>query len=120
MNFSNFYYTEDKQFINEVRELLTEEEIDPSFVTKLINHLEKFTHLPYGDLDVAVYNELRKTVKGDNEQIKRLKKKVHDIIIKAKNKFLSNVQNKIEKITVTPKAEQTEMVISNQNIGDLQ
>lgn len=109
MNFSQYYFTDNElkeQFLNEVSLLLKEDEdtnnIDPIFVSRLMNYLEK-VFPSYGSFDGAVGKELIKYVKGDQKHIKKIKKKIHDIISKARVKFLDTVQNKIERVSVTPR-----------------
>jgi len=94
----------------EIKSVLTEEEenynvdnIDPKFISRLLNYVDSKCFFSYGDFDVAVGNEIRKYMKGDNSYVKKVKKRIHDIINKARNKFLMDVSNKIEKIKVQPK-----------------
>lgn len=103
-----FQESEAKAFANEVK-LLVEEEvssvgINPTFISRLTNYLER--RFPnYGDFDTAVGNEIRIYIKGDNAYIKKVKQRIHDIINKAKAKFLRNIQDKVEKVKVLPKEE---------------
>jgi len=107
MNFSEHYFIEDaKAFTKEVM-LIVEEEtasvgLDPAFVAGLSNYLEK-CFPSYGDFDVAVGNEIRKYMKGDNSYVKKVKKRIHEIINKCKSRFLHDLTNKVEKIKVQPK-----------------
>ena len=108
MNFSEHYFKEDdaKKFANEVILMVEEEtasvEIDPAFISGLSNYLEK-CFPAYGNFDVAVGNEIRKYMKGDNSYVKKIKKRIHEIINKCKSKFLHDVTNRTEKIKVQPK-----------------
>lgn len=109
MKFAEHYFKESdaKAFANEVRLILEEESpsigIDPAFVAGMCNYLEKcFPN--YGDFDVAVGNEIRKYMKGDNSYVKKVKKRIHEIINKSKSKFLHDVGNRVEKIKIQPKA----------------
>lgn len=97
-----------KAFTNEVRLLMEEESasigLNPTFVSRLCNYLEK--RFPdYGDFDLAVGNEIRQYMQGDNVYVKKVKQRIHDIINKAKNKFLRDIHNKVDKIKVQPKEE---------------
>jgi hypothetical protein len=98
--------SEAKAFVNEVRLLIEAEVdsigIDPAFTSKLCNYLEK--RFPnYGDFDLAVGNEIRQYMKGENTYVKKVKQRIHDIINKAKQKLLRDVQNKVDKIKILPK-----------------
>ena len=103
-----FQESEAKSFANEVK-LLVEEEvssvgINPLFISRLTNYLER--RFPnYGDFDTAVGNEIRIYIKGDNAYIKKVKQRIHEIIHKAKAKFLRSIQDKVEKVKILPKAE---------------
>lgn len=115
MNFKEHYYDEKKQFITEVTQLLIEEKIDNSFVVKLTNYLEKIFPI-YGDFDKLAGNEIRKYLSGsDEKKIKQTKDKVYKILIKAKNKFLMSVRDKVSNLEVNSKAkvEQNNGVPSN-------
>lgn len=112
MKFTQHYFNESNKdfFIEEVQKelsLLVEEEsasveIDPNFVARLVNYLEqKFPN--YGEFDIQVANEIRKHMLGDNSYVKKVKKRIHEIINKCKNKFLHDITNKVEKIKVQPK-----------------
>jgi len=110
MNFAEHYFNEDnaRAFASEVMPLIEQEAasigIDPAFTTGLANYLEK--RFPtYGDFDVAIGNEIRKYMKGDNSYVKKVKKRIHEIIQKCKNRFLHDITNKVEKIKVQPKAD---------------
>lgn len=109
MKFSEYYFTESdaKVFVNEVRLILEEESasvgINPVFVSRLCNYLEKgFPN--YGDFDNAVGNEIRQYMKGDNSYVKKVKQRIHEIITKARNRFLRDVNIKVEKIKVQPRS----------------
>lgn len=109
MKFSEYYFTERdaKVFVNEVRLILEEESasvgINPVFVSRLCNYLEKgFPN--YGDFDNAVGNEIRQYMKGDNSYVKKVKQRIHEIINKARNRFLRDVNIKVEKIKVQPRS----------------
>jgi len=108
MKFAEHYFKEDaaKSFAKEVILMVEEEtsstEIDPAFISGLANYLEK--RFPtYGDFDVAIGNEIRKYMKGDNSYVKKIKKRIHEIISKCKSRFLHDVTNKTEKIKIQPK-----------------
>lgn len=108
--FEEYYFQESeaKAFANEVK-LLVEEEvssvgINPTFISRLTNYLER--RFPnYGDFDTAVGNEIRIYIKGDNAYIKKVKQRIHEIINKAKAKFLRSIQDKVEKVKILPKEE---------------
>ena len=108
MNFEKHYFKEDtaKAFANEVRLILEEESasigLEPAFVAGMSNYLEK-CFPSYGDFDVAVGNEIRKYMKGDNSYVMKVKKRIHEIINKCKSKFLHDMTNRVEKIKVQPK-----------------
>lgn len=112
LNFNKFYYDDQtvKTFIEEAKKqlnLLVEEEsasvqIDSNFVARLVNYLEqKFPN--YGEFDIQVANEIRKHMVGDSGYVKKVKKRIHEIINKCKHKFLHDVTNKVEKIKIQPK-----------------
>lgn len=110
MNFSKFYFKENeaKDFTDEVKVLIEQDlasvNINPIFISRLCNYLEKgFPN--YGDFDVAIGNEIRQYMKGDNIYVKKVKQRIHDIINKSKNKFLRDVHNKVDKIKILPKEE---------------
>jgi len=103
-----FQESEAKAFTNEVKLLIEEESasvgLNPAFVSRLCNYLER--RFPnYGDFDVAVGNEIRQYMQGDNSYIKKVKQRIHEIINKAKSKFLRNIQDKVEKVKILPKEE---------------
>jgi len=112
MNFQEHYYGKDaKEFVKLFEGYLTEyldgeseptSELDPQFISRLCDYLEK-CFPSYGNFNTAISTELRNVMKGDNNQIQKMKKKIHDAINKAKAKFLDTVQNKCEKIQVVPK-----------------
>ena len=112
LDFNDFYFNEQikETFLKEVQKelnLLNEEEsvsvqIDPNFVARLANYLEqKFPN--YGEFDIQVANEIRKHMMGDNSYVKKIKKRIHEIINKCKSKFLHDITNRVEKIKVQPK-----------------
>jgi vacuolar-type H+-ATPase subunit I/STV1 len=115
--FQEHYFQEDdkESFINEVKDelnklLLQEQEtfsseINPQFITRLLNYLESRCFVSYGEFDQKVGNEIRQYVKGDNSYIKKVKQRIHEIINKAKSKFLRNIQDKVEKVKILPKEE---------------
>jgi len=69
-------------------------------------------------LNMALSNELRKIVHADNNYIKKVKSRIHDIINKSKSKFLHDIHIKIEKIKVLPKSVPKSSPISNPLIDD--
>jgi len=108
MKFNEHYFLE-KTLINEMEILLVEENIDKVFIARLMDYLEKNITFQYGSLDNNVYNEIRKVFPSlSNDTIKKIKKKIHDIIIKGKNKCLYNIKNRIEKIDVVDDEVKTE------------
>jgi hypothetical protein len=108
MEFHEYYFKDDeaKIFVEECRVLMTEDEdiqhLDPVFISKMCNYLEKLFPT-YGDFDRRVGNEIRSFVKSDNKQILKVKRKIRDIINKAKEKFLDKVSRNCENITVRTK-----------------
>jgi hypothetical protein len=108
VNFQEYYFKEDdaKAFVNEVMLILEEESdsigLNPAFIAGMSNYLEK-CFPSYGNFDVAVGNEIRKYMKGDNSYVKKVKKRIHEIINKCKGRFLHDVINRTEKIKVQPK-----------------
>lgn len=126
LDFNKFYFNEQNKeaFIEEAKKelnLLVEEEsasvqIDPNFVARLANYLEqKFPN--YGEFDIQVANEIRKHMKGDNSYVKKVKKRIHEIINKCKAKFLHDLTNKVEKIKVQPKDPAKPPPISQNPLG---
>ena len=115
MDFQEYYFSDDNKelFLNYVKEemqeiqILAEDEVNsvvipPDFISRLLNHLEKcFPN--YGQFDQQVGNEIRKFSVGDNSYIKKLKKRIHEIIIKAKHKYLTTIGARVEKIKIIPK-----------------
>lgn len=106
MNFQEYYYEDKGLFEQYFREVIDDtadvEEINPEFVSRLCSYLEK--GIPtHATLNSSLGQELRKYIKGDNDQIKKIKKKIIDAINKAKVKFLDAIENKCEKIQVVPK-----------------
>jgi hypothetical protein len=117
MNFSKHYFTEDaKAFANEVKLLIEQDDvasvsINPMFVSRLCNYLEK--RFPnYGDFDIAVGNEIRQHMQGDNSYVKKVKQRIHDIINKSKSKFLRDIHNKVDKIKILPKQEPAPPIVN--------
>ena len=107
MKFSEHYFKEEiSSMIKEVTLIIEEEsasiEIDKTFISRLSNYLEK-KFPAYGDFDVAIGNEIRKFMKGDNSYVLKVKTRIHDIINKGKAKFLHDIVNKTGKIKVQPK-----------------
>jgi len=117
MNFTEYYFNEEaKLFAKEVRTLLEADMesigIDDKFINSLINHLEqKFPS--YANFNTAISNELRKFVHADNNYIKKIKSRIHEIITKCKTKFLHDVTIKVEKIRVLPKAKPKDSLAIN-------
>lgn len=80
--------------------------LDSKFITRLINYIDS-VFPSYGDLDSNIDNELRKVMLiGDGVDVKKVKKKINAILLKAKHKLLNDIKNKAEKIQVIPKKEQ--------------
>lgn len=114
IHFNNFYYKNQEFFIKEVKEdlnkfLLDENEIasigiPPRFVARLLNYLESKCFVSFGDFDTAIGNEIRQYMKGDNSYVKKVKQRIHEIINKARNRFLRDVNIKVEKIKVQPRS----------------
>jgi len=107
MDFQNHYFTEEaKIFAEQVLKEYQDEfaqELSPEFISRLVNHLEKMFPA-YGDFDQQIGNEIRKYMSGeDNKKVKNMKKRLHDIILKLKVKFLVGVQNKAERLKVVPR-----------------
>jgi hypothetical protein len=112
MDFLNYYFADNKQsFLDEVKKelgyfVLSEDEhstsLDPVFISGLCNYLEK-KFPSFGDLNQVVSIELRKYINGDNAYYKSVRQRIYDIINKLKNKFLKDIENKMEKIQVIPK-----------------
>lgn len=77
--------------------------LDSKFITRLINYIDG-VFPSYGDLDSNINNELRKVMKvGDGTDVKKVKKKIHNILMKCKAKLLHTLKDKAEKIQVEPK-----------------
>lgn len=115
MRFPDYYFDDSMRFIDLVNKMLKEEaeftaSLDPVFITRLSNYLEK-SFPSFGDFNMAVGVELRKFMKGDENQLRKMQKKIHNIITKAKDKFLQNIQAKCDKIQVVPKEKVTKSAI---------
>ena len=114
--------SEAKVFADEVKLLIEGEAasigLDPQFISRLCNYLEK--RFPnYGDFDFAVGNEIRLYMQqSDNTYVKKVKQRIHDIINKAKAKFLRDIYNKVEKVKVLPKEKPKPPTISGSPISD--
>jgi hypothetical protein len=111
LNFQEHYFSDSMEFIALVNRMLKEEDdftasLNPQFVSRLSNYLEK-GFPSFGDFNTAVGVELRKYMQGDNDQIRKMQRKIHNIINKAKEKFLHGIQAKCEKILVVPKDQPT-------------
>jgi hypothetical protein len=100
-------------FLKEMNYQLSEEEnkdvpmdfISREFIIKLVNYID--SRFPqYGGFDNDIYNEIRKYMdETDSKQVKKIKEKVHNIVIKEKVKFLKRIQNSVEKLQVPKKGE---------------
>lgn len=78
--------------------------ISKDFAVKLTNYLDKKLDLEFGTFDTAVCNEIRKYMdESDNKVVKKVKEKIHKIIVKEKHDFLKRVQNKMERLRVPKK-----------------
>jgi hypothetical protein len=55
-----------------------------------------------GTLNIAISNEIRKYVKGENKYVNGVKKRILDIVTKQKNDFFHKLMGKLEKIKVMP------------------
>lgn len=90
------------------RELILEaaqkEELNKKFIVKLMNYLESIFP-DYGQFSQNMTTELKAHMKIGTEEkakeLKKVRKKIHEIITKEKMRFLNNVQNKVERIQVT-------------------
>lgn len=117
MDFNEHYFNEEaKLFAQEVRILLEADMesigIDDKFINSLVNHLEqKFPS--YANFNTAISNELRKYVHADNNYIKKIKSRIHEIITKCKTKFLHDITIKVEKIKILPKAKPKASLVIN-------
>lgn len=113
MDFTEYYFSEENKelflkYVSEELNVLKEDvnitsvNIPTEFVSKLLSHLE--SRFPdFGTLDGAMAIELRKHVLGDNSYVRSIRKRIHEIINKAKQKFLHTLSNKIEALKVEPK-----------------
>ena len=74
--------------------------LDPKFLTGLLSFLEK--RLPdYSSFNEALGAELLKYVdNSDMDKVRKIKKKIHDIIMKEQIKFFERVRNRVERIDV--------------------
>jgi hypothetical protein len=95
-----------KKYLEE--DYIREESIDSKFITKLVNYLDSLFP-SHGEFSDKMGAELKKYVKmGDEEsykEFKKLKNKVHDAFLKSKQKFLTDLQNRIERININTKKE---------------
>ena len=98
------------------RELLEEamkiQSLDSKFVTKLMNYLES-VFPSYGEFSQNINTELKKVVPvGDEEKMKefgKVKKKIHDIVTKAKQKFLNDVEKKVTDLKISTGVQEEEV-----------
>jgi len=116
MNFQEYYFSDEnkKMFMNSIENdlniLLSEEKdyittnISTDFIKRLLNYLETKCFVSYGDFDTAVGNEIRKYMCSDNKYVKKVKQRIHEIITKARNRFLRDINVKVEKIKVQPRS----------------
>jgi hypothetical protein len=106
MKFNDYYYQDPLEFVSMVNDMLKEDieftsSLDPIFIARLSNYLEK--RFPsFGDFNTAIGLELRKYMSGDNNQIKKMQRKIHNVINKAKEKFLHSIEDKCNKIRAVP------------------
>jgi hypothetical protein len=101
-------YLKERLIIEEL--ILLEDEVetkplDKKFIIKLMNYLESLFP-SYGDFDNSMSVELSKYVKGDIKDIRKLKKRIHEIILRLKHKLIRDTQTKVEKLTAEPKTQE--------------
>ncbi len=78
---------------------LGKDELDKEFIMRLSGFIEK--RFPtYTEVSNALANELRKHVK-DGKERKAVKKKIMNILDKAKAKYLEKVETQVERIKVS-------------------
>jgi hypothetical protein len=89
-------------FLKENEEMVS---LDPKFISRLTDYIDKL--FPnYGTFDSNIDAEIRKVMKtGDGKDVKKIKIKIHSILMKCKNKLLHTLKNKVENIKVQPKQE---------------
>jgi len=78
------------------------EPLNPEFVSLLLTYLEQ--QFPsYGILSNGISAELRKHIKnGDPKKMEQVKRKIHDIIQREKQRFLNKVQTRVMQLKVVP------------------
>jgi hypothetical protein len=77
--------------------------LDPKFITRLINYIDKLFP-SYGNLDHNISIELKSIMDNkDTKDIQKVKKKIHNILMKCKSKLLTRVKDQVEKISIGPK-----------------
>jgi len=102
IKFSQYYLVEGIEDL--IKENEEKESLNREFILKMMNYLDGLFP-SYGKFDGSINNELQKYMRsGENgKDIRRIKKRIHDILQKAKNKMLGSIQAKVEKIQVVPK-----------------
>jgi len=101
-------YLKERLIIEELTLLEDEVEtkpLDKKFIIKLMNYLESLFP-SYGDFDNSMSVELSKYVKGDIKDVRKLKKRIHEIILRLKHKLIRDTQTKVEKLTAEPKTQE--------------
>lgn len=103
-------YLQERLILDEL--LLLEDEVekkplDKKFIIKLMNYLENLFP-SYGDFDNNMSIELSKYVKGELKDVRKLKKRIHEIILRLKHKLIRDTQTKVEKLTAIPKVQITQ------------
>ena len=85
--------------INENEE---KEPLNPEFASLLLTYLEQ--QFPsYGVLSNNITAELRKHIKnGDPKKMDQVKRKIHDIVQREKQRFLNKVQTRVMQLKVVP------------------
>lgn len=78
--------------------------INREFVVKLTNYLDKLLTLEFGTTDNNIYNEIRKFCdERDPKVVKKIKERIHKIILDEKRKYLKRIQTKMEMLKVPKK-----------------
>ena len=78
--------------------------LDNKFIVSLVNHLDEKLKLEFGSFDSAICNEVRKYMdESDGKEVKKVKERIHKIILDEKRKFLKRIQTRMEQFKVPKK-----------------
>ena len=96
---------DDTPGIEEVQAEEGMEPVDNKFTIALCNYLE--TIFPkYGTFDDQILNEIRKYMdETDSKVVRKTKEKIHNIILKEKEKLLKRIQHRMENVKVPKKGD---------------